>query len=741
MAETAKNVHSLLTTQKGVLLTWDKPASGAIVHYVIERSVDGGDWETIKGDLSPTTTDYTDPRIPTMDEQFAYRVAAKNGFGTSDWSNTAYFNGAGDLTAPSHLHVVAVTPNPLMAETLTAGASKTVDVAAGFTPDPADISVSYAAESDATAVATASASGSMVSINAVGVGMANITVTATALDDTATQTIAVTVIDVPGMPTAVGAVASADGTMITVSWMPPATDGGSAVTGYTVMYRVSGSSDAYMSIDAEAADRSATIENLTAGTDYDVAVVAVNAVGSSAMATAMGMTHNVPGMPMNVMATAGYASASDWWETLDCAGMVAAVPTDAVGNTGMANMDNPYCAHYPGSAAVMGGAGELATEQQGVVDATFAMRYPNMGVTSVITITWDAPSDGGSAITGYTVQSKYGDMDFMDATVKHLAMDYTTVVHTGLMANTTYTYQVNAMNAVGNGAWSMEAAGMTGNNAPMAVGSIAAQTVTAGESVTVHFDENFSDADMDDLTYMASSSDESVATVDLHGDHIDITGVAAGMATIRVTAADGNGGTAMQSFMVTVVSGNTDPMAVGSIDAVTLTAGMSSDPMDVSGNFSDADDDELTYGATSSDTAIATASVDGSMVTITAVAHGSATITVTASDGMGGMDATQTIMVTVEAVRAVPDIVVVNPAGSGLVNLEWVPVPGAQGYYIVAAEATVGGEVLSTAINRPDASIGSIGGLTPGEDYLIFIGAFFTAEDYVLEYVRTITAE
>ena len=168
-----------------------------------------------------------------------------------------------------------------------------------------------------------------------------------------------------------------------------------------------------------------------------------------------------PGMPMNVMATAGYASPSDWWETLDCAGMVAAVPADAVGNTGMANMDNPYCAHYPGSAAVMGGAGELAAAQKMVVDDTFAMRYPNMGKTSVITITWDDASDGGSDITGYTVQSKYGDMDFMDATVKALAMTDTTVVHTGLKPNTTYTYQVRATNAIGDGAWSMEDMAMT----------------------------------------------------------------------------------------------------------------------------------------------------------------------------------------------------------------------------------------------------------------------------------------
>ena len=108
---------------------------------------------------------------------------------------------------------------------------------------------------------------------------------------------------------------------------------------------------------------------------------------------------------------------------------------------------------------------------------------------------------------------------------------------------------------------------------------------------------------------------------------------------------------------------NAAPTAVGSIDAVMLTAGMTSDEMDVSGYFSDADGDDLTYTAASSDEAVATAQLaeptgDGttpvppgttaSMLTITGVAAGSATITVTAADPDGAMD-TQTVAVTVTA--------------------------------------------------------------------------------------------
>ena len=106
---------------------------------------------------------------------------------------------------------------------------------------------------------------------------------------------------------------------------------------------------------------------------------------------------------------------------------------------------------------------------------------------------------------------------------------------------------------------------------------------------------------------------------------------------------------------------NHPPMAVGSIDAVMLTAGMSSEAMDVSMYFSDADEgDTLEYMAMSSDEMVATVELsmsdDGqdpappgavaSMLTITAEGAGTATITVTATDD-GDESAMQMFMVTV----------------------------------------------------------------------------------------------
>ncbi len=94
------------------------------------------------------------------------------------------------------------------------------------------------------------------------------------------------------------------------------------------------------------------------------------------------------------------------------------------------------------------------------------------------------------------------------------------------------------------------------NTDPMAVGSIAAQTVTAGQSVTVDVASYFSDTDMgDSLTYMAMSSNMAVAMASASGSMVTISGVTAGSAIVTVTATDMHGASAMQTISVTVMSG------------------------------------------------------------------------------------------------------------------------------------------------------------------------------------------
>ena len=270
---------------------------------------------------------------------------------------------------------------------------------------------------------------------------------------------------------------------------------------------------------------------------------------------------------------------------------------------------------------------------------------------------WNAPQDpAGADIRGYQVQRMSNDGPWAtlsdDPDTGHKITDFTDTE--GLEDDDeTRAYRVRAVSENGvEGEWSDAAyypQDMTHNTSPTAVGTIAAVTVAAGQMSEMDVSGYFSDADMDTLTYTAMSDTEMYATAEVDGSMLTITGVAPGSAMITVTATDAADAYAMQTIMVTVEAANTPPMAEGMIAPVTVTAGEMSDAMDVSGYFSDADTgDTLTYTASSDMMSYATASVSGSMVTITGVAAGTATITVTATD-MDDATATQEIMVTVEA--------------------------------------------------------------------------------------------
>lgn len=99
------------------------------------------------------------------------------------------------------------------------------------------------------------------------------------------------------------------------------------------------------------------------------------------------------------------------------------------------------------------------------------------------------------------------------------------------------------------------------NQAPLAVGSIPAREVPATDTATVDVSSYFRDPDNDRLTYSVTTSDPSVATASVAGAVVSIFAVTKGPATIRVTARDPGGLTAIQSFDVAVV-GKPGPLEV-----------------------------------------------------------------------------------------------------------------------------------------------------------------------------------
>ncbi len=169
------------------------------------------------------------------------------------------------------------------------------------------------------------------------------------------------------------------------------------------------------------------------------------------------------------------------------------------------------------------------------------------------------------------------------------------------------------------------------NQPPTATDAIPARQLMPGGTATLDLSAHFSDPDGDELSYAGETSDAGVATVTTDGSNATITGVKAGTATITFTASDPAGLSATQEAAVTV---NAAPVPEGTIGTVTVPVDQSA-TLVVSGYFSDADGDALSFEASSSDDDIATASAADSTVTVSGHAAGTATITITATDPHG----------------------------------------------------------------------------------------------------------
>ena len=164
---------------------------------------------------------------------------------------------------------------------------------------------------------------------------------------------------------------------------------------------------------------------------------------------------------------------------------------------------------------------------------------------------------------------------------------------------------------------------------------------TGGNTVTWSLDENSNDDD--DFTIdsngnlkFKSSPDYESPTDDNEDNRYEVT--------VNASAPSRRPGT--RTVTITVTDVNEPPTVIAAISSQTLTVG-GDVPIDLSNKFTDPDtNDTLTYAASSSDTTIVTASVNGSSLTLNPIGAGSTRVRVTASDS-GGLSVSQEFDVTV----------------------------------------------------------------------------------------------
>lgn len=183
---------------------------------------------------------------------------------------------------------------------------------------------------------------------------------------------------------------------------------------------------------------------------------------------------------------------------------------------------------------------------------------------------------------------------------------------------------------------------VTVNRNPVAK-DIPDQTATLGAAAsTLDLSAYFSDPDGDTLTYKAVSADKSIVSVSAVGKQLQLQAAALGQTTVTVTADDGRGGTVTRDVVVRV---NRSPQISAPLVDRKASVGTNVQ-VDLSGAFQDPDGDTLTFEASSQNVSSASVQVSGSDLTITPLAEGSVSITVTAKDGKGG-SAKQTFVVEV----------------------------------------------------------------------------------------------
>ncbi|GEM_PF-684803 len=447
------------------LLSWDAPASdgGAAIsdYMVFYRELGSTIWLQYNDGLS-TLQSATIPDL-TNGTTYEFFVRASNSVGVSPDSNSF----AATPVAPEAPPATA----PAAPQTVTAIAGDGSAVVS-FTPPTSDGGAAitgYTVTSTPEAT-SANGYGSPISVTGLTNGTAySFTVTATntvgtsPVSDASASVIPTTPAIAPDAPTSLTAVAGDKQAILT--WAAPANDGGAAISDYGVYYRELGSALWLPDVDDVSPALSATVSGLSNQTTYEFAITAHNSAGDSqfsetAQATPF-VNATVPSAPGDVIAVASDGSATIAYDlpasdggtpitgytvTSTPGGLTASGTSTPITITGLTNGVS-YSFVISAQNAV-GSSPDSAPSNSvtpqppaSVPSEPTAVAAIAGNSTASISFTPSA-SDGGSAISDYTVTSSPGGLTTTGAT--------SPLTVTGLTNGTAYTFSVTARNVVGN---------------------------------------------------------------------------------------------------------------------------------------------------------------------------------------------------------------------------------------------------------------------------------------------------
>ncbi len=279
---------------------------------------------------------------------------------------------------------------------------------------------------------------------------------------------------VPSAPRSLAAVPG-DGRVM-LNWQTPASNGGSAITTYSVYRGTSAGTETLLAILGTVL--SYEDSGLTNGQPYYYRVSANNSVGEGPLSNEISvMPATVPSAPNSLAATAASGEITLTWSAPTSNGgtsitgynMYRGTSTGTellLKNVGVvlaytdAGLANGQTYYY--EVAAVNAVGEGPKSKEATATPTASATPPSAPQDiqatpghSQVTLTWTAPvSTGGSAVTGYKLYR--GLTSGTETLVASLGSALLTYTDSGLTNGQTYYYQVSAVNDVGEGPKSNE---------------------------------------------------------------------------------------------------------------------------------------------------------------------------------------------------------------------------------------------------------------------------------------------
>ena len=343
------------------------------------------------------------------------------------------------------------------------------------------------------------------------------------------------------------------------------------------------------------------------------------------------------------------------------------------------------------------------------------------------TVSWTAPADNGSSITGYTVTP----FDVTTSTILSATLTSgTSIGIDGLNPGDGYTFTVTATNGNGESPPSSASTPVTASTIPDAPTSVQARTHTDGK-VNVSWTAP-ADNGSAITSYTVTPYDETTATPSTPTSSTSLSVLVSGLTlgdsyTFTVTATNGNGEGASSSASSAVTPSTVpdSPIAVAATDNGDGTVSVSwTAPADNGSAIT-------SYTVTPYDETTATPSTPTSSTSLSVLVSGltlgdSYTFTVTATNGNGtGPASSASLPVTTISVPGAPTGIIANDNADGASITVWWTAPANNGSSITGYTVTPYDVTTSTTLSTT-GSTGvsvSVGGLTLGDYYTFTVTA------------------